>query len=79
MILNNNLKGTKNELKQYRNHNKQSKIQLEDLKEQSSMLQTKANDHDHSMLAMSKKLNKAEVRNIVLTRFVKETKRNHIK
>ena len=42
------------------------------------MLQTKANDHNHSMLTMSKKLNKSEARNIALTRFVKETTRNQI-
>ena len=53
-------------------------IQLDGAKEQNSVLQTKANDYDHSMLTMSKKLNKSETRNIALTRFVKETTRNHI-
>ena len=48
-------------------------IQLDGAKEQNSVLQTKANDYDHSMLTMSKKLNKSETRNIALTRFVKET------
>lgn len=42
------------------------------------MLQTKVDGHDHSMLTMSKKLNKSETRNIALTRFVKETMRNQI-
>ena len=42
------------------------------------MLQTKANDHNHSMLTMSKKLNKSEARNVALTRFVKETTRKQI-
>ena len=53
-------------------------IQLDDVKEQNSVLQTKANDYDHSMLTMRKKLNKSEARNIALTRFVKETMRNQI-
>ena len=48
------------------------------MKEQNSVLQTKVNDHNHSMLTMSKKLNKSETRNIALTRFVKETMRNQI-
>ena len=42
------------------------------------MLQTKVDGHDHSMLTMSKKLNKSEARNIALTWFVKETTRNQI-
>ena len=53
-------------------------IQLDGAKEQNSVLQTKANDYDHSMLTMSKKLNKSETKNTALTRFVKETTRNHI-
>ena len=53
-------------------------IQLDGAKEQNSVLQAKANDYDHSMLTMSKKLNKSEARNIALTRFVKETMRNQI-
>ena len=53
-------------------------IQLDGAKGQNSVLQAKANDYDHSMLTMSKKLNKSETRNIALTRFVKETTRNHI-
>ena len=39
-------------------------IQLNDVKEQNSVLQTKANDYYHSMLAMRKKLNKSEVKKI---------------
>ena len=42
------------------------------------MLQTKVDGHDHSMLVINKELNKSEVRNIALTRFVKETTRNQI-
>ena len=53
-------------------------IQLDGAKEQNSVLQAKANDHDHSMLAMSKKLNKSEARNIALIRFVNETTRKQI-
>ena len=53
-------------------------IQLDGAKEQNSVLQAKANDYDHSMLTMRKKLNKSEARNIALTRFVKETMRNQI-
>ena len=53
-------------------------IQLDDVKEQNSVLQAKTNDYDHSMLTMSKKLNKSEARNIALIRFVNETTRNHI-
>ena len=52
-------------------------IQLDGAKEQNSVLQAKANDYEHSMLTMRKKLNKSETRNIALTRFVKETTRNH--
>lgn len=63
---------------QYKNDNKLLKIRLDDVKEQNSVLQTKVNDHNHSMLTMSKKLNKSEARNIALTRFVKETTRNQI-
>ena len=37
-------------------------IQLDSAKEQNSVLQTKANDYDHSMLTMRKKLNKSEVK-----------------
>ena len=51
---------------------------MDDVKEQNSVLQTKVDDHNHSMLTMSKKLNKSEARNIAQTRFVKETTRNHI-
>lgn len=40
-------------------------IQLDDVKEQNSVLQAKANDHNHSMLTMSKKLNKSEVKKYV--------------
>ena len=76
--LNNKLDSTKNELVQYKNDNKLLKIRLDDVKEQNSVLQTKANDYDHGMLTMSKKLNKAEARNVALTRFVKETTRNQI-
>lgn len=54
------------------------KIQLEDTKEQNLVLQTKANDHDHSMLVINKKLNKSEARNIALIRFVNETTRYNI-
>ena len=39
-------------------------IQLDGAKEQNSVLQAKANDYDHSMLTMSKKLNKSEVKKI---------------
>ena len=53
-------------------------IQLDDVKEQNSVLQTKANNHNHSMLTMSKKLNKSEARNIALIRFVNETTRKQI-
>ena len=42
------------------------------------MLQTKVNDHNHSMWVIGNKLNKSEARNIALTRFVKETTRNQI-
>lgn len=76
--LNNKLDSTRNELVQYKNDNKLLKIRLDDVKEQNSVLQTKVNDHNHSMLTMSKKLNKSETRNIALTRFVKETMRNQI-
>ena len=38
-------------------------IQLDDVKEQNSVLQTKANNH--SMLTMSKKLNRSEVKKYV--------------
>ncbi|MGO5467956.1 hypothetical protein ACTQXP_09025, partial [Holdemanella porci] len=65
--LNNKLDSTKNELVQYKNDNKLLKIRLDDVKEQNSVLQTKVNDHNHSMLTMSKKLNKSEARNIALT------------
>ena len=58
--LNNKLDSTKNELVQYKNDNKLLKIRLDDVKEQNSMLQTKANDHNYSMLTMSKKLNRSE-------------------
>ena len=51
---------------------------MDDVKEQNSVLQIKVDGHDHSMLTMIKKLNKSEARNIALTRFVKETTRNHI-
>ena len=44
--------------------NKQLIIQLNDVKEQNSVLQTKANDYYHSMLTMRKKLNKSEVKKI---------------
>ena len=40
-------------------------IQLDGTKEQNSVLQAKANDYDHSMLTMSKKLNKSEVKRYV--------------
>lgn len=40
-------------------------IQLDDVKEQNSVLQTKANNHNHSMLTMSKKLNRSEVKKYV--------------
>ena len=63
---------------QYKNDNKLLKIRLDDVKEQNSVLQTKVNDHNHSMLTMSKKLNKSEARNIALIRFVNETTRNQI-
>ena len=53
-------------------------IQLDGAKEQNSVLQSKVNDYEHSMLTMSKKLNKSEARNIALTRFVKETMGNQI-
>lgn len=42
------------------------------------MLQTKVDGHNHSMLTMSKKLNKSEARNIALIRFVNETTRKQI-
>ena len=64
--LNNKLDSTKNELVQYKNDNRLLKIRLDDVKEQNSVLQTKVNDHNHSMLTMSKKLNKSEARNIAL-------------
>ena len=51
---------------------------MDGAKEQNSVLQAKANDYDHSMLTMSKKLNKSEARNIALIRFVNETTRNQI-
>ena len=51
---------------------------MDDVKEQNSVLQTKVDGHDHSMLVINKKLNKSEARNIALTRFVKETTRNQI-
>ena len=38
---------------------------MDDVKEQNSVLQTKANDHNHSMLTMSKKLNRSEVKKYV--------------
>ena len=40
-------------------------IQLDDVKEQNSELQTKVDGHDHSMLTMSKKLNRSEVKKYV--------------
>ena len=40
-------------------------IQLDGAKEQNSVLQTKANDYNHSMLTMIKKLNKSEVKKYV--------------
>lgn len=40
-------------------------IQLDDIKEQNSVLQTKANNHDHSMLVINKKLNRSEVKKYV--------------
>ena len=40
-------------------------IQLDDVKEQNSVLQTKANNHDHSMLIINKKLNRSEVKKYV--------------
>ena len=40
-------------------------IQLDDVKEQNSVLQTKANDYDHSMLVINKELNKSEVKKYV--------------
>lgn len=48
------------------------------LKNRIQFYRLKVNDHNHSMLTMSKKLNKSEARNIALTRFVKETTRNQI-
>ena len=51
---------------------------MDDVKEQNSVLQTKVDGHDHSMLVINKKLNKSEARNIALNRFVKETTRNQI-
>ena len=51
---------------------------MDDVKEQNSVLQTKVDGHDHSMLVINKELNKSEARNIALTRFVKETTRNQI-
>ena len=63
--LNNKLDSTKNELVQYKNDNKLLKIRLDDVKEQNSVLQTKVNDHNHSMLTMSKKLNRSEVKKYV--------------
>ena len=51
---------------------------MDDVKEQNSVLQTKVDGHDHSMLVINKELNKSEVRNFALTRFVKETTRNQI-
>ena len=42
-------------------------IQLDDVKEQNSVLQTKVDGHDHSMLTMRKKLNKSEVKKYVDT------------
>lgn len=53
-------------------------IQLDGAKEQNLVLQTKANDYDHSMLVINKKLNKSEARNIALIRFVNETTRYNI-
>ena len=38
---------------------------MDGAKEQNSVLQTKANDCDHSMLTMSKKLNRSEVKKYV--------------
>ena len=38
---------------------------MDGAKEQNSVLQAKANDYDHSMLTMSKKLNKSEVKKYV--------------
>ena len=38
---------------------------MDDVKEQNSVLQTKANDYNHSMLTMSKKLNRSEVKKYV--------------
>lgn len=40
---------------------------MDSAKEQNSVLQTKANDYDHSMLTMRKKLNKSEVKKYVDT------------
>ena len=51
---------------------------MDDVKEQNSVLQTKVDGHDHSMLVINKELNKSEARNFALTRFVKETTRNQI-
>lgn len=38
---------------------------MDGAKEQNSVLQSKANDYEHSMLTMSKKLNKSEVKKYV--------------
>ena len=38
---------------------------MDGAKEQNSVLQAKANDYDHSMLTMRKKLNKSEVKKYV--------------
>ena len=51
---------------------------MDGAKEQNLVLQTKANDYDHSMLVINKKLNKSEARNIALIRFVNETTRYNI-